>query len=60
MPNWSEVLFEVQSAIQNNPGSNPFDLVRRKYLKQVSQITGRNTIAYYSAPRAVGFIDFTE
>jgi ClpP class serine protease len=41
MANWSDILEEV------NKGSN-YDLVRRKYLKQLSSHTGRNTITYYS------------
>lgn len=48
MPNWSEVLKEIQVTHQNNPKQNPFDLVRRKYLKEISSQTGRNVIAYYS------------
>jgi len=48
MPNWSEVIVEIQQEQQNNPHGNPLDTVRRKYLKLVSDITGRNTIAYYS------------
>ena len=48
MPNWNEVIIEIQQEQLANPTSNPLDTVRRKYLKQVSNITGRNTIAYYS------------
>jgi len=48
MPNWNEVLFEIQTEGQANPTLNPLDTVRRKYLKKVSDITNRNTIAYYS------------
>ncbi|RYE13942.1 MAG: S49 family peptidase [Rickettsiales bacterium] len=48
MPNWNEVILEINGAVQNNPGANPFDLVRRKYLSQIHSITGRNVIAYYS------------
>ncbi|MEO7174401.1 MAG: S49 family peptidase, partial [Saprospiraceae bacterium] len=33
---------------QLNPNVNPLDTVRRKYLHEISRITGRNTIAYYS------------
>ena len=47
MPNWNEVIQEMQQELKNgNP--NAIDTVRRKYLKKVSEITGRNTIAYYS------------
>lgn len=42
MPNWNEVLKEIQAF----PAS--FDGVRRKYLSELHKKTGRNTIAYYS------------
>lgn len=52
MPNWNEVLNEInERQIEINERErrdNALDSVRRKYLKQVSDITGRNTIAYYS------------
>ena len=48
MPNWNEVLLEIQREHNNNPGLNALDTVRRKYLKKVSEITQRNVIAYYS------------
>lgn len=48
MPNWSEVLSEIQIEGEKNPDENPLDIVRRKYLKNVSEITERNVIAYYS------------
>jgi len=48
MPNWSEVLLEIQQEHQQNPNTNAIDTVRRKYLKLVSDITERNVIAYYS------------
>lgn len=48
MPNWNEVVAEINAAGQANQGINPFDIVRRKYLKQIHDITGRNVIAYYS------------
>lgn len=48
MPNWSEVLYEIQKEHKENPNANPLDTVRRKYLKKVSEITDRNVIAYYS------------
>lgn len=48
MPNWNEVIVEIHKEQQANPQANPLDTVRRKYLKKVSEITGRNTIAYYS------------
>ena len=48
MPNWSEVLIEIQDTHKERPDQNPIDIVRRKYLTQVSEVTGRNVIAYYS------------
>lgn len=44
MPSWSEVLLEIQG----HAAISPLDVVRRKYLKKLSENTGRNTIAYYS------------
>ncbi|MCG7978242.1 MAG: S49 family peptidase [Candidatus Thiodiazotropha endolucinida] len=44
MPNWNQVLKEIQSINIDHP----IDSVRRKYLKQLSKYTGRVTIAYYS------------
>lgn len=44
MPNWNEILKELQA---NNQG--PHDNLRRKYLTQIHEHTGRNVIAYYSA-----------
>lgn len=44
MPNWGEVLSEIQGTRVDNP----LDLVRRKYLKIMHEYTGRNIIAYYS------------
>lgn len=47
MPNWNEVLREMQEeASKGNTAA--VDTVRKKYLSQISDITGRNTIAYYS------------
>ncbi|SDQ01039.1 Serine dehydrogenase proteinase [Mucilaginibacter sp. OK268] len=48
MPNWGEALLEIQQTADENPGQNPFDIVRRKYLKKINEVTGRNIIAYYS------------
>ncbi|TAF76027.1 MAG: S49 family peptidase [Bacteroidetes bacterium] len=48
MPNWSEVLIEIQQEQRKNPSISALDTVRKKYLAKISEITGRNTIAYYS------------
>lgn len=42
MPNWNQIMHEVA-----NSGST-YDLIRRKYLKQLFKYTKRNTIIYYS------------
>jgi hypothetical protein len=44
MPNWKEVLDEIQEC----PYRNQLDHVRRKYLKELHGLTGRNLICYYS------------
>lgn len=44
MPNWGEVLKEIQGVQFNSP----LDVVRHKYLKIMHQYTNRNIIAYYS------------
>lgn len=44
MPNWGEVLTEIQGTRVDNP----LDIVRRKYLKIMHEYTDRNIIAYYS------------
>ena len=48
MPNWIEVLEEIREEHNNNPNENALDKIRRKYLRKVSEETGRNVIAYYS------------
>ena len=42
MPNWHEILNEIGKL------GSPQDVVRRQYLKKLSEYTGRNTIVYYS------------
>lgn len=44
MPNWGEVLNEIQGVYIENP----LDSVRRKYLSIMNKYTNRNVIAYYS------------
>lgn len=39
---WNDVLDEI------NEAGSTFDITRRKYLKELSETTGRNTVAYYS------------
>jgi len=42
MPNWNEILDEIKKA------GSTHDIIRRKYLERLHQITGRNIIIYYS------------
>jgi ATP-dependent protease ClpP protease subunit len=42
MPDWNELLNEIRAK------GSTFDIIRRKYIKEVSEKTGRNTIIYYS------------
>lgn len=48
MPNWKEVLQEINDIHAKQINSNPIDYVRRKYLLELSLYTERNVIAYYS------------
>ena len=49
MPNWSDVLQEINGLKVQIQNTSPLDIVRRKYLDQLSKYTNRSTIAYYSA-----------
>jgi ATP-dependent protease ClpP protease subunit len=42
MPNWRDILSEVKAS------GSTHDLIRRKYLKELHEKTGRNVIVYYS------------
>jgi ATP-dependent protease ClpP protease subunit len=44
MPSWNQVLEEIN----NSKRIDSLDFIRRKYLKLLSESTGRNIIAYYS------------
>ena len=44
MPNWGQVLNEIQGMRIDNP----LDSIRRKYLKTMFEYTDRNIITYYS------------
>ncbi len=52
MPTWSGVLAELQQLIATKaplpPGLSPFDVLRRKYITALSQLTKRNVIVYAS------------
>lgn len=47
MPNWSDILNEIRAE-----EINPLDKVRKKYIQEMYNLTGRNVITYYS-----GFLD---
>ena len=42
MPNWNEILDEIRVS------GSTHDIIRRKYLKRLNNLTGRNVIIYYS------------
>lgn len=42
MPNWNDLLDEIKAS------GSTHDIIRRKYLRQLYELTGRNTIVYYS------------
>ena len=56
MPSWNDILTEVQDS------TNTPDSVRRKYLEQLQNETGRNVIIYYSGwldkPNLGGLTEF--
>ena len=51
MGTWGEVLDEI-SHTRTSDGAVDFDSVRRRYLKELSQYTGNNTIVYETAGSA--------
>lgn len=42
MPNWGQLLEEIKAA------GSVYDIIRRKYIRQLSDLTERNVIVYYS------------
>jgi len=42
MPNWNDLLDEIRET------GSTYDIIRRKYLRKLHELTGRNVIAYYS------------
>jgi len=46
MPNWNQIFTEIHTLQVQAMGA--LDVVRRKYIKELHQHTGRNVIAYYS------------
>jgi hypothetical protein len=45
MPTWGEILQELREVMEKKH-KPPFDIVRRKYLRKLSEYTGRDTILY--------------
>ena len=45
MPNWSELLEEIDKVAKS---TSSLDLLRRQYLADLTEYTGRNLICYYS------------
>lgn len=58
MPNWGAVLEEIRD--ETRRAATAFDTIRRKYLAELSNYTGRNVIAYYSGWQAKGGLAGTE
>jgi hypothetical protein len=46
MATWGDVLTELNAAALRSGGVPPFDIVRRKYLENLRNLTQRNTILY--------------
>ena len=51
MPNWHDVLRELEEHNSSHQlkANQTVDIIRRKHLKALSDLTDRNTIAYYSS-----------
>lgn len=48
MPDWNQILEELQTIESAARSKSTFDVVRRHYLKQLHELTGRNVVLYYS------------
>jgi Serine dehydrogenase proteinase len=59
MPNWTALQKEIAQTPSRGEIS-PHDIVRRKYLAKLHDLTGRNVIAYYSGWLSKPRIDGTE
>ena len=44
MPDWNDILDEISTSNRKDA----LDFIRRKYLQQLYNMTGRNVISYYS------------
>ena len=48
MPDWNQILEELNAVESAARSQSTFDVVRRRYLKQFHELTRRNVIVYYS------------
>lgn len=48
MPDWNQILDELNTVEAAARSQSTFDIVRRKYLKELHKVTERNVIVYYS------------
>ena len=48
MPDWNHILEELNAVEAAARSQSTFDVLRRRYLKQLHELTGRNVIVYYS------------
>lgn len=46
MPTWGNILAEIRHEIEANQNRQAFDTIRNKYVKALSDFTGRNVIVY--------------
>ena len=46
MPTWGEILEELKASAAAQGGNPDFDGVRRKYIRQLHELTDRDTILY--------------
>jgi len=46
MPTWGNILGEIRSTLATNPAA--LDEIRKKYIKELADYTGRNTIVYFA------------
>jgi len=58
LANWEDVLSEIET--EQARAVSAFDTVRRKYLTQLAEHTGRNVIAYYSGWQTKPRLEGTE
>ena len=60
MPDWNQILEELNAVEAAARSQSTFDAVRRRYLKQLHDLTDRNVIVYYSGWLQKPNLDGTE